>query len=328
MKKVVIYAQEFGFASTVVGPTEVFAYTGTMWNYLTGSQFEPQFNVVVASIDGEPVSTRTGLRLQVDTAIQQVEDADIVLITSCGEAIEHSLQVSAPLIPWLQQQHQRGVIIGSVCTGIALLAAANLLEGKRATTHWGMMESIRRCFPAVHMEPDQLYIEQGNIITAGGGYAGNDLALYLVEKVCGRTLARQCANALLLDTGRESQLPYAGIMHHRMHNDDRIQVIQQWLDQHFDQEINLDLLAQQHGMSSRNFKRRFTDASGETPLNYLQKLRVEAAKRILETSAQQVEQVSERVGYRDVNHFRRLFKRYAGETPARYRRQFGGSPDR
>ena len=319
MKKVLIYAQQFGFASTVIGPLEVFAYTGTMWNYLTGSEFEPQFTVQVASIDGGPVVTRTGLKIEVDVAILEASEPDIVLVTSCGEAIETCLQLSAPVIPWLQQQAARGAVIGSICTGMALIAAAGLLDGKRATTHWGMMDKVRRCFPRVQMEPDQLYIEQGNIITAGGGYAGNDLALYLVEKLCGKDIARQCANALLLDTGRTSQSMYAGIMHHRLHSDERVQTIQQWLESNFSTEINLDELARQYGMSPRNFKRRFTDASGETPLNYLQKLRVEAAKQLLEQSSVQIEQVAEQVGYRDVNHFRRLFKRHAGMTPARFR---------
>ncbi|RLU03881.1 MAG: helix-turn-helix domain-containing protein [Ketobacter sp.] len=319
MKKVLIYAQQFGFASTVVGPLEVFAYTGTMWNYLTGADFEPRFTVQVASLDGRPVLTRTGLKIEVDVAILDADEPDVILVTSCGEAIESCLQLSAPVIPWLQQQSERGALIGSVCTGMVLLAAAGLLDGKRATTHWGMIDRVRRCFPSVHMEPDQLYIEQGNIITAGGGYAGNDLALYLVEKLCGKEMARQCANALLLDLGRSSQSMYAGIMHHRMHNDERVQSIQQWMEQHFASEIKLDELARQYGMSPRNFKRRFTDASGETPLNYLQKIRVEAAKQLLENSASQVEQVAEQVGYRDVNHFRRLFKRHAGMTPARFR---------
>ncbi|RLU01843.1 GlxA family transcriptional regulator [Ketobacter sp.] len=319
MKKVLIYAQQFGFASTLVGPLEVFAYTGTLWNYLTCAEFDRRFTVQVASLDGRPVLTRTGLKIEVDLAVLDADDADVILITSCGEAIDACLQASAPVIPWLQQQAARGALIGSICTGMVLLAAAGLLDGKRATTHWGMFDTVRGCFPKVQLEPDQLYIEEGNIITAGGGYAGNDLALYLVEKLCGKEIARQCANALMLDTGRTSQSMYAGIMHHRMHHDERVQSIQQWLEQNFNADINLDELARQYGMSPRNFKRRFTDASGETPLNYLQKLRVEAAKHLLDGSSVQIEQVAEQVGYRDVNHFRRLFKRHAGMTPARFR---------
>lgn len=324
-RHVVVYTQNNAFASTIVGPLEVFAYTGGMWNFLMNSPLELQFRVTVASLDGNPVVTRTGLVIQVDQCIFDVGQADFVLITSCGEDIETSLKLSAPVIPWLRQQHAQGVLLGSVCSGLALLAATGLLDGKRATTHWGLLDRMRKKFPALQLQSDQLYVEEPGIVTAGGGYAGTDLALHMVEKWCGATMARQCANAMLLDVNRESQAVFAGIQHHRMHQDERVQQIQNWLDAHFHEEINLDSLAAGYNMSPRNFKRRFKQASGDTPLRYLQKLRIEAAKRILETSDTQVERVAELVGYKDDNYFRQLFNRYTSFTPMAYRNRYGMS---
>lgn len=325
MRRVVLYAQNMGFASTIVGPLEVFAYTGSMWNFLVGTPFDMQFLISVVSYDGKPVTTRTGLVIQVDGSIHDVDKADIVLVTSCGEDIQSALSRSRTVIPLLKKFYDDGAIVGSICSGLALLAATGLLNGKKATTHWGMVEIFRKQFPKIQLESDQLYIDEGRIVTSGGGYAGNDLALHLVEQLCGNALAKQVANALLLDTKRESQSSYAGVLHHRMHKDERIQKIQTWLDDHFNEVILLDDLAMRYGMSPRNFKRRFKEASGETPLSYLQKLRTEAAKSLLESTTQPIDAIAERVGYKDENYFRRLFKRHTHVTPNAYRVRFGST---
>ncbi len=322
MRKVVLFAVNNGFASTVVGPLEVFAYTGGIWNYLTGTPLDLRFQVVVASIDGKPVTTHTGLVIQPDICIFDIEQADIILLTSCGEDIEAALDQNRAITPWLNQQYTQGATLGSICTGLALLAATGLLARKRASTHWGMVEILQKIYPLVKVEMDQIIIDHGQLITSGGGYAGNDLALHLVAKICGKQMAKQCANALLLETGRVSQVPFAGLQHHRMHQDEQIDKIQQWLDNHYQNNVNLDDLAKHHSMSPRNFKRRFKLASGNTPLIYLQKLRIEAAKNILETTHLQIDQVAYQVGYNNESHFRQLFKRYTLLTPTNYRSRY------
>jgi transcriptional regulator GlxA family with amidase domain len=201
-----------------------------------------------------------------------------------------------------------------------------LLDGKRATTHWGMIEVFRKRFPGIRFLPDQILVEEGRLLTGGGGYAGNDLALHLVEKICGQVMARQCADALLLETGRQLQTPFAGLLQHRLHQDERVQKIQEWLDSHYRDDINLDAVAARHNMSARNFIRRFKQASGETPLTYLQKLRVEAAKKLLEKTSMKIDAIAGEVGYSTEAHFRQLFRRYTELTPAGYRARHGGSP--
>lgn len=319
MKDIVLLALDHGIASTLVGPLEIFAYTGSMWNYLAGKPLSARFRVRVVTSDGRPVASRTGLAIQPDCAITAVDCADAVLVTSCGEDIEGAMRRGGPAANWLAALYRRGATLCSICSGLSVLGMTGLLDGKRATTHWGLIDRFRRCFPAIRLQPDQLLVDEGRLITAGGGYAGNDLSLYLVEKLCGKQLARQCADALLLETGRQLQTPFAGLLKHRMHGDDHIQAIQRWLDRHYMKAINLDALAANHHMSPRNFIRRFKLASGETPLTYLQKLRVEAAKKLLEDSDLKISAIASKVGYQTEAHFRQLFRRYTSQTPAGFR---------
>ncbi|OUR99103.1 hypothetical protein A9Q81_11000 [Gammaproteobacteria bacterium 42_54_T18] len=319
MRNVVLFALENAFISTISGPLEIFSSAGLMWNYLAGEPLDLQFQVTVASLHGEPIKTRTGLVIQPDTSIFDIKYADLILVTSCGEDIETELSHYQPALPWLRQQHSNGAILGSICSGLSLIAATGLLDGKSATTHWGMVDIFRKRFPAIDIKADQLFVDEGDIITSGGGFAGNDLALYLVQRFCGKEQSKQCANALLLDTNRRSQNQFSGILHHRMHQDDRVQEIQSWLDLHYQDEISLDRLAEKYSMSPRNFKRRFKIASGATPLAYLQKLRIEVAKKLLENSDVQINNIAEAVGYLDDNHFRKIFKRHTALTPRDYR---------
>lgn len=322
MKEIVLLAFNNGIASTIVGPLEVFAYTGSMWNYLAGEPMKPQFRVRVATVDGRPVQSITGLPIHPDCAIDAVDHADAILVTSCGEDVEGAIESNGAAVNWLQRQYANGATLGSICSGLAVLATTGLLDGKKATTHWGMIEAFRKRFPAIRFQPDQIVVDEGRLLTAGGGYAGNDLSLYLVGKICGKALARQCADALLLETGRQLQTPFAGLLQHRLHADDRVQKIQDWLDRHYLEEVNLDSLAIEHNMSPRNFIRRFKPASGETPLNYLQKLRVEVAKRLLEKTSMRMDAIAGKVGYKTEAHFRQLFKRHTSFTPAAYRSRY------
>jgi transcriptional regulator GlxA family with amidase domain len=325
MKKIVLLAMNNGIASTIIGPLEVFAYTGRMWNYFAGAPLATQFQVQIATVDGLAVKSQTGLAIHPDCGIDAVNKADAILVTSCGEDVEGAIRKNAAAIPWLIDHYRKGAILGSICSGLSILAATGLLDGKKATTHWGMTELFRKRFPAINLQSDQILVDEGRLLTAGGGYAGNDLAVYLVEKMCGKVLARQCADALLLETGRQLQTPFSGLLQHRIHADERVQRIQEWLDRNYQSDVDLATLASEHNMSPRNFIRRFKQASGETPLNYLQKLRVEAAKGLLEKTALNINSVAEQVGYQTETHFRRLFTRYTSLTPTVYRSKHSNS---
>jgi transcriptional regulator GlxA family with amidase domain len=230
---------------------------------------------------------------------------------------------NAPVVPWLRRWHKRGAAIASVCSGVGLVAATGLLDGKRATTHWGLAERFREKYPRVRWMPEFMVTEDHGFYCGGGVHAALDLSLYLVEKFCGHEVAVQSAKALLIETPRAWQAGFGIVPLKTEHSDDAISSAQDWLHQNFHQVFPLEAPARRVGMSLRNFVRRFKQATGDSPLLYLQKLRVAAAKRLLESNHRTVQEISDAVGYQDAAFFRTLFQRHTGVSPSAYRRSFG-----
>jgi len=230
----------------------------------------------------------------------------------------------APLLAWLRARHAEGAIVASICSGAAFLAEAGLLDGRRATTHWAAAEMLRQRYPTVRWEPDNFVTEDGRILCSGGVYSAIDLSLHLVERFCGHEVALRCAKALLVGMPRARQSGYAVLTLARPHDDARIREAEEWLQARFDTDVSLDALAAELGMATRTFIRRFKAATGRQPLAYLQALRIEAAKEMLEQGASSVQAVCDRIGYEDIAFFRTVFRRHTGMTPAEYRRAFAG----
>jgi len=208
-------------------------------------------------------------------------------------------------------------------TGVGLVAATGLLDGKRATTHWGVAPEFRRQFPKVKWMPEVMVTEDRGFYCGGGVNASLDLSLYLVERYCGHEVAMQTAKALLIETPRAWQAGFGIVPLKTEHSDEAISGAQEWLHKNFQRNFALEAPARAVGMSMRNFVRRFKEATGDTPLIYLQKLRVAVAKRLLESDHRGVQEVSEAVGYQDVAFFRTIFERHTGAAPSAYRRRFG-----
>jgi transcriptional regulator GlxA family with amidase domain len=220
------------------------------------------------------------------------------------------------LLPWLRKWHSRGAYIAGVCTGVAFLAECGLLDGRQATTHWGVADIFRQRYPKVLWRPDQFVTEDSRLLCSGGVYASIDLSLYLVEKFCGREVALQCAKSLLLSMPRSRQSGYSMLPLSRQHSDDKIRQTEEYLRGHFDRDLSIDSLADRVGMGPRNFIRCFKAATGRVPGAYVQMLRVSAAKEMLEHGAASIQAVSSQIGYEDIAFFRSLFKRHTGMTPA------------
>ena len=319
---VIIVLLEAGYASTAIGPIEVFHSAGLLWNWLQGGTPEPRFRVRVASIDGGSVTSLCSLGLMPQMAIDEVAQADIIIVPASGWDIRERIARESALLPWLRKWHDRGAYIAGICTGVAFLAEAGLLDGRQATTHWGVAHILRQHYPKVHWRTEQFVTEDGRLLCSGGVYASIDLSLYLVEKFCGHEVALQCAKSLLVSMPRGRQSGYAVLPLSRPHSDDKIRGAEDYLRRHFESDISIDDLAARSGMSPRNFIRRFKAATGSLPGAYIQMLRVSAAKDLLEQGAMSIQTVSEKTGYVDVAFFRGLFKRHTGMTPAEYRRRF------
>jgi transcriptional regulator GlxA family with amidase domain len=323
MKEVTVLFLDGTFSSTAVGPMEVLRHAGSLWNLLTGTRQVPRFRVTTASVDGRAVLCDGGIRIQPDCAITAVRKTDLIFIPTTGLHIEDVAEHYAAVVPWLRRWHQRGAAIASVCTGVGLAAATGLLDGKRATTHWALAERFRKNYPKVKWMPELMVTEDHGFYCGGGVHAALDLSLYLVERFCGHEVAMQSAKAMLIETPRAWQAGFGIVPLKTDHSDDSISTAQEWLHENFHRTFPLEAPARRVGMSLRNFVRRFKDATGDSPLMYVQKLRIAAAKRLLESDHRTMQEVCDAVGYQDVAFFRTLFQRHTGVSPSAYRQRFG-----
>ncbi|MBY8972851.1 helix-turn-helix domain-containing protein [Pseudomonas sp. P867] len=282
----------------------------------------PCFEVVLASLDGQAVVTWGGQRLEVDCSVAQVARTDLVLIPGFLFTLKEVLPTFAAYGPWLREQHGRGAVLASMCTAAFLLAETGLLQGLRATTHWAFTEFFRRRYAQVCLDEGQILCEENRLITCGGATAAMDLMLHLIRRFGSAELAYTCGKYLLIDTGRTEQSVYAMWSLPKSHGDSEILRVQHWLEQHFTESLVIDEVARRFGFGVRNFKRRFKDATGHTPIGYLQTLRLERAKQMLESTRMTLDSITYAVGYEDSNSFRRLFQQRVGMLPAAYRKKF------
>ena len=279
------------------------------------------FRLLRVSMDGAAVPCAIG-NLAVDGDLALAAQADILLLPAIGARVDIALAHNAALLDWLRQpapQQQRA----SLCSAAFLLAGAGLLDGRRATTHWALEARFRKLFPKVALRIEQLLTHDGNLYCSGGALAALDLCLYLIAREGGELLARQVANTLVFEHGRGLQSQFAPRLPGSDHGDAIIARLQRWLDGVFAQPLSLEAMAQQVHLSPRTLLRRFKLATGLTPNDYLQRLRIGAAETRLASSDDTVEQIAQDVGYGDRAAFAKLFKRITGNTPSEHRRRAG-----
>ncbi|MBU2510773.1 helix-turn-helix domain-containing protein [bacterium] len=322
MKTVTILALTNTGASTVTGPMDVFHLAGILWNYSRGEKLTPFFNVEVVSDDGKPVRCLNRLLIEPHCSINDVKETDLILITSILD-IDKTLKYQSEIFPWIKGHYEKGASIASVCTGTFVLAETGLLNGKTATTHWGYVEEFKSRYPQIKLKPDQMITDEGDLFCSGASNGCLDLSLYLVEKYCGHEIAVQCAKSMVIDLGRFSQAPYTSVLNfQKSHNDEMVLLSQKYLEQHHRQQINLEEIASLHHVSRRTFERRFKTATGDTPLVYVQRVRIEAAKRYLESETLSFDEIAYQVGYEDASFFRKIFKKSTSLTPKEYKSRF------
>lgn len=320
MKKVTILALDNAMATSVMGPMDIFCQAGLTWNYIFGKNPDPRFEVEIVTLSGGPVPSFNGAEIRPHRAAEEIIETDLILISSFASF--DTLACADRAGAWLRKYHDRGAVIGSICLGSFLLAATGLLDGKTATTHWGFVEPFRERFPRVQLRPDKLITDEGSLLCSGACNSYIDLSLHLIERFCGPEVALECSKTILHDTGRDTQAPYAVHRFRKDHNDQQVLEIQCRLEENCGAHYDIDLLAKEHGMSRRSFERRFKTATGEPPLLYLQRLRVETAKQLLESAPQSFNEITFRVGYEDSSFFRKIFRKHTGLSPQDYRRKF------
>ncbi len=308
-------------SSSVTGPYDIFSMAAYEWQRLTGLHHEPLFQPIVISLDGRPVTAFNGLSIHAEHAISASRRYDIVFLPTVFGDLTDLLPLKA-LPDWLRTQHANGSCLASVCAGSFLIAQTGLLNGRRATTHWKLADNFAARFPQVLLQREKMLVDEGDIITAGGVSAYQDLSLHICRRFGSHDLSSSLARMLLIDPGRTSQVPYHWRPSTTGHGDQEISIAQQWLDTNYTTSFSMSELADRAGLGERTFNRRFKKATGEPPLEYLQRLRIEAARHLLETTKENLDDITFKVGYEDTSSFRKLFKRHTGLTPHAYRKRF------
>ncbi|MFC5303397.1 GlxA family transcriptional regulator [Azospira restricta] len=320
MRRIALLLPDRFFAGGVAGTVDLLHIA----NRLAGGQ--PLFAWQLLSADGAPATAANGLAFAADGRYGDAGDADAIVVPGITypdlAGFERRIAGEHELLARLSEWHADGRLIAGNCTGVALLAESGILDGRPATISWWLSGWFRQRYPKVALETHAILTESGQLLSSGATTCYLNLGLRLIERLGGKDVALSVARLMLVDTHRASQAPYATLQQYAGHNDPLVSRAQDWLQARLAEPFSLAALAAAAGASERTLMRRFRQALGDTPLHYLQQMRLFAARRLLEDSALALEQIVARVGYEDVSTFRRLFKRELGCSPGEYRRRF------
>ncbi|MCP4024603.1 MAG: helix-turn-helix domain-containing protein [Desulfobacteraceae bacterium] len=320
MKTITILALDNVLASSVMGTMDILCQAGLTYNHIAGKDRISYFNVQVATEDGKPVKGFNNILITPHCSAKDIDHTDVIIISSFMDF--ETLESNKNLLEWIIDFHNKGAIVASVCVGSFFLAQTGLLNGKTATTHWGFAKDFYNLFPKVILRPDQLITDEGSLICSGACNSYIDLSVHLIERFCGKTTAVESSKAMVHDFGRNTQAPYCMLKNKKSHKDKEIRQIQELIEKDPAQSFVPESAAKNFGMSRRTFERRFKLCTGDTPISYLQQIRVETAKHNLETTHMTFDEISYKSGYEDASFFRKIFKKHTGLLPGDYRMKF------
>jgi len=321
MKHVTILGLTGTSGTMVTGPLDIFFLAGRLWNGIFGCKETPYFEVEIVNSDGQPIRCLGNISILPNRTMAEIKDTDLILIPSI-ENLEKTLENHSDAIPWLRKQYDAGAQIAGMCTGTFFLAETGLLDHKTATTHWGFVDYFRERYPQINLIPERLITDEVDIYCCGASNACFDLSLYLVRKMVGREVALQTAKVFICDMDRIHQSEWAVFRFQKSHKDDLIQKAQAMMEANY-VKLSINNLADKIGISRRSLERRFKAATGETPIRYLHRLRVEAAKRIIETKNWSFDEIAYQVGYENSSYFRKIFTELCHISPKVYRAKWG-----
>lgn len=312
--------------AVIYGIREVVASVGHAWAALTGEEtVGGRLEARLVAASREPMTCAPGVPVLPEATFDDNERCDIIIVPDLAVDMDFDPRGCWPRASaWLREASANGSMVCSVCTGSVLLAEAGLLDELEATTHWAAAHLFKRYYPSVRLLPERILVPTGpehRVVTSGGSASWTDLVLYLIARFCGRQEAIRIAKMFVIGDRNDGQLPFSAMMRPRGHGDGVIDDCQVWIGEHYAVASPVAAMVERSGLAPRTFKRRFRAATGYTPLEYVQSLRVEEAKHLLETTSMATDEIGAAVGYQDPSSFRRLFKRLTGVTPARYRQR-------
>jgi transcriptional regulator GlxA family with amidase domain len=313
--------------SALYGLVDVLMTTGRIWQALLRTEVGPlPFDVQIVSDGRRPFRCGNGIPVSPSVSVRDGPHADIIVIPELWLGPDQHLAGQyREVIDWIRERYKNGAFIYSVCSASLLLAETGLLDGREATSHWGYQQLFERYYPKIRFrpEPNLCFSDAGGrLVTAGGATSWHDLVLHIISRHATPAEALRIAKVYLLKTHDEGQLPYRPLVRPLPHPDSKVRDCETWLTQHYRETGTIARVVQHSRVPGRTLKRRFRAATGLSLIEYLQNLRVEEAKRLLESSKRSADEISAEVGYQDPSFFRRLFNQRTGMTPGHYRRMF------
>jgi transcriptional regulator GlxA family with amidase domain len=305
--------------SSIVGAYKIFTRANAYWK---ANGKKELFKIELAGLSKKVDFFHGLFSVKPHTTIAAIPKTNLIIIPSLNHNYQKAIQGNQPLIDWIEKQHKSGAEVASICTGAFLLASSGLLNGKTCSTHWAFGETLRNMFPKVNVHTEKLITDEGGIYTNGGAYSFLNLILYLVEKYFDRPTAIFCSKVFQIEMDRHSQSEFIIFQGQRSHGDDIVAKAQTYIEKHLDEKISIEALSARFAVGRRTFDRRFIKATGNTPLEYMQRVKIEAAKKAFETNRKTINEVMYDVGYTDVKAFREVFKKTTGLSPLEYRRRY------
>lgn len=305
--------------SSIVGAYKIFKKAN---DYRKMNHSQELFTVQLAGISKEVEYFEGLFTVKPHTHISAIEKTDLVIIPSLNHNFEDGLKENRQLTDWLTIQYKQGAEIASICTGAFLLASTGLLDGKSCSTHWTAADHFRKMFPKVDLQTDKLITDHNGIYTNGGAFSFLNLMIYLIEKYFDRQTAIFCSKVFQIEMDRKSQAEFTIFNGQKQHGDDLVVKAQHYIENNIDRKISIEELSSELSVGRRNFDRRFIKATGNTPIEYAQRVKMESAKKAFETSRKTIGEVMLEVGYSDDKAFREVFRKITGMSPVEYKGKY------
>lgn len=305
--------------SSIIGAYKIFTRAN---QYRVNTGKEELFKIELAGVSKE-VNFYEGLfSVKPHVHITALRKTDLIIIPSLNHNYQEAVKGNQLLINWIENQYKSGAEVASICTGAFLLASTGLLDGKNCSTHWAAADNFRMMFPKVTLHADQLITDEYGIYTNGGAYSFLNLMIYLVEKYYDRQTAIFCSKVFQIEIDRQSQSAFTIFTGQKMHSDEMVRKAQDYIESKLDEKISVEHLSTLFSVGRRNFDRRFIKATGNTPVEYTQRVKIESAKKTFETTQKTISEVMYAVGYSDLKAFREVFRKITGLSPLEYRQKY------
>lgn len=319
MKHISILVPKGAILGSLEGTRQLF----TQVNYFFRERgMSPLFDVQLVGLTSATPLTGGLFTAHNHTVYNEVKKTNLIVIPAFDGDIPQAIENNKEFIPWIVDQYRSGAEVASLCMGAFLLASTGLLNGKKCATHWMAANAFRSMFPEVDLVTEKIITDEHRIYSSGGAFSYLNLILYLIEKYAGREMAILCAKVFAIEIERDSQLSFTIFQGQKDHNDEPIKEAQAFIEKNYQDKITVDQLASMLALSRRAFERRFKKATANTVNEYIQRVKMEAAKMSLETSRDNVNEVMYKVGYNDTKAFRTTFKRITGLSPLEYRNKY------